>query len=59
MFPIVLAAGSGVAPFTTIGGNDQTYTQGRKETQWQINDNLVWTRARHTLKFGETLGHST
>ena len=52
-FPIVLAAGSGVAPFTTIGGNDQTYTQGRKVTQWQINDNLVWTRGRHTLKFGE------
>ncbi|MGB6691642.1 MAG: TonB-dependent receptor [Terracidiphilus sp.] len=52
-FPIVLAAGSGAAPFTTVGGNDQTYTQGRKVTQWQINDNLVWTRGRHTFKFGE------
>jgi hypothetical protein len=52
-FPIVLAGGSSNAPFTTIGGNDQTYTQGRRVTQWQINDNLVWTRGRHSLKFGE------
>ena len=29
-FPIVLAGGSSNAPFTTIGGNDQTYTQGRR-----------------------------
>ena len=40
-------------PFTTLGGNDQTYTQGRKVTQWQINDNLIWTRGRHSFKFGE------
>ena len=51
-FPIVLAGGSSNAPFTTIGGNDQTYTQGRKVTQWQINDNLIWTRGRHSFKFG-------
>ena len=51
-FPIVLAAGSSNLPFTTIGGNDQTYPQGRKVTQWQVNDNLVWTLHRHTLKFG-------
>jgi Carboxypeptidase regulatory-like domain len=52
-FPIVLAGGSSNAPFTTIGGNNQTYTQGRKVTQWQINDNLIWTHARHSFKFGE------
>ena len=52
-FPIVLAGGSSNAPFTTIGGNDQTYTQGRKVTQWQINDNLIWTHGRHSFKFGE------
>ena len=52
-FPIVLAGGSSNAPFTTIGGDDQTYTQGRKVTQWQINDNLIWTRGRHSFKFGE------
>ncbi len=51
-FPIVLAAGSSNVPFTTIGGNDQTYPQGRKVTQWQINDTLIWTRHSHTLKFG-------
>ena len=53
IFPIVLAGGSSNAPFTTLGGNDQTYTQGRKVTQWQINDNLIWTRGRHSFKFGE------
>ncbi|MGB6133182.1 MAG: carboxypeptidase-like regulatory domain-containing protein [Acidobacteriaceae bacterium] len=52
-FPIVLAPGSSNAPFTTIGGDDQTFPQGRKVTQWQINDNLVWTRGRNTWKFGE------
>jgi hypothetical protein len=52
IFPIVLAGGSSNAPFTTLGGNDQTYTQGRKVTQWQINDNLIWSRGRHSFKFG-------
>jgi hypothetical protein len=51
-FPIVLAGGTNNAPFTTIGGNNNTYPQGRKVTQWQINDNLVWTRTSHTFKFG-------
>lgn len=51
-FPIVLAAGSNNAPFTTIGGNDNTYPQGRKVTQWQVNDNLIWTVNQHTFKFG-------
>ncbi len=51
-FPIVLAGDSSNAPFTTVGGDDQTFPQGRKVTQWQINDNLVWTRGAHTWKFG-------
>ena len=51
-FPIVLASGSSSVPFTAIGGNDNTFPQGRKVTQWQINDNLTWTRGMHTLKFG-------
>jgi hypothetical protein len=51
-FPIVLASGSGSVPFTTIGGNDNTYPQGRKVTQWQVNDNLTWTHDKHTWKFG-------
>jgi hypothetical protein len=51
-FPIVLTAGSNNAPFTTIGGNNNTYPQGRNVTQWQINDNLIWIRGRNTYKFG-------
>jgi hypothetical protein len=51
-FPIVLMAGSNDAPFTTIGGNDNTYPQGRNVTQWQINDNLDWTRGKHSYRFG-------
>ncbi len=51
-FPIVLMAGSNDAPFTTIGGNDNTYPQGRKVTQWQINDNLDWTRGKNSFRFG-------
>lgn len=51
-FPIVLMAGSSGAPFTTIGGNDNTYPQGRNVTQWQINDNLDWTRGKHSYNFG-------
>lgn len=50
--PIVLTAGTNSAPFTTIGGNNNTYPQGRIVTQWQINDNLMGTRGRDTLKFG-------
>jgi hypothetical protein len=51
-FPIVLAAGSNDAPFTTVGGLDNTYPQGRKVTQWQINDNLDWNRGRQEFRFG-------
>ncbi len=51
-FPIVLEAGTSAVPFTTVGGNDNTYPQGRIVTQWQINDNLVWTVRRSTYKFG-------
>ena len=51
-FPILLAAGSSNAPFTAIGGNDNTYPQGRKVTQWQINDNLDWIRGKQEYRFG-------
>jgi len=51
-FPIVLAAGSNNAPFTTIGGNNNTYPQGRKVSQWQINDNLDWIRGKQEYRFG-------
>jgi hypothetical protein len=51
-FPVVLASGSDSVPFTTIGGLNDTFPQGRKVTQWQINNNLTWTRGPHTLHFG-------
>jgi hypothetical protein len=51
-FPIVLTSGSDSVPFTALGGLDNTFPQGRKVTQWQINDNLTWTRSKHTYHFG-------
>jgi hypothetical protein len=51
-YPIVLQSGSDSVPFTTFGGLNNTFPQGRKVTQWQINDNLTWTRKQHTLHFG-------
>ena len=51
-FPIVLAAGSNQAPFTTIGGDDNTVPQGRNVTQWQVNDNLDWIRGKQEYRFG-------
>jgi hypothetical protein len=51
-FPIVLAAGSNNAPFTAVGGNNNTYPQGRKVTQWQINDNLDWIRGEQEYRLG-------
>jgi hypothetical protein len=51
-FPINLTSGSDSVPFTAIGGLNDTFAQGRKVTQWQINDNLTWTRGQHTLHFG-------
>jgi hypothetical protein len=51
-YPIVLASGSDSVPFTTIGGLNETFPQGRKVTQWQVNDNLTWTLKKHTLHFG-------
>src|SRR5260370_18770192 len=41
------------ARFAALGGNNRSHTEGRKVTQWQLNDNLIWTHARHSFKFGE------
>jgi hypothetical protein len=51
-FPIVLQ-GSGVnAPFSTLGGLDNTWVQGRRAARVFINDNLAWTAGAHELRFG-------
>ena len=40
--------GSGAnAPFTTLGGLDNTWVQGRRATRFFINDNLAWTAGAH------------
>ena len=40
------------APFTTVGGLDNNWVQGRRATRFQINDNLTWITGRHEFKFG-------
>jgi len=47
-WPIVLEG----SPFTTIGGLDNTWIQGRRATRFFINDNLAWTMGAHELRFG-------
>ncbi len=45
--------GSGAnAPFTTLGGLDNTWVQGRRASRFFINDNLAWTLGAHELRFG-------
>ncbi len=51
-FPIVLEASGSSAPFTTIGGLDNTWIQGRRASRFFINDNLAWTVGAHEFRFG-------
>jgi carboxypeptidase family protein len=51
-FPIVLQGVGANAPFTTIGGLDNTWLQGRRATRFFINDNLAWSHGAHELRFG-------
>jgi hypothetical protein len=51
-FPIVLQGSGAGAPFTPIGGLDNTWVQGRRATRFFLNDNLAWTRGPHELRFG-------
>ncbi len=51
-FPIVLQGVGSSAPFTTIGGLDYNWVQGRRATRFQINDDLAWTVGRHQIKVG-------
>jgi hypothetical protein len=54
-FPIVLQGSGGNAPFTTIGGLDNTWVQGRKASRFFINDNLAWSHGAHELRFGTNM----
>ena len=51
-FPIVLQGSGANAPFTTIGGLDNTWVQGRRASRFFINDNLAWSHGAHEFRFG-------
>jgi len=51
-FPIVLQGVGANAPFTTIGGLDNTWVQGRRASRFFINDNLAWSHGSHEFRFG-------
>jgi len=51
-FPIVLQGVGANAPFTTLGGLDNTWLQGRRATRFFINDNLAWSHGNHEFRFG-------
>jgi hypothetical protein len=51
-FPIVLQGSGANAPFTTVGGLDNTWVQGRRASRFFINDNLAWSLGAHELRFG-------
>ena len=51
-WPIVLEGGGANAPFTRVGGLDNTWVQGRRASRFFINDNLAWTIGPHELRFG-------
>src|SRR5882724_2166537 len=44
-----------VPPFTLIGGSQFALPMGTASTVWQLNDNLTWSRGKHSLKFGENM----
>ena len=51
-FPIVLEGSGANAPFTTIGGLDNAWVQGRRAFRFFINDNLAWSHGAHELRLG-------
>src|SRR5450755_979496 len=51
-FPIVLEGSGANAPFTTLGGLDDTWIQGRRASRFFINDNLAWNHGAHEFRFG-------
>jgi hypothetical protein len=54
-FPIVLQAQGPNVPFTTLGGLDNLWPQGRNATRVQIDDDVTWARGRHEWRFGESV----
>jgi hypothetical protein len=51
-FPVVLQGSGANAPFTTLGGLNNTWVQGRRAARFFINDNFAWTNGSHEPRFG-------
>ncbi|HEY3940361.1 MAG TPA: hypothetical protein VGL97_23240, partial [Bryobacteraceae bacterium] len=51
-FPYTLGFGFGDGSFTDLGGESYLWPEGRNVTQYQVNDDLSWTKGRHTMSFG-------
>jgi hypothetical protein len=51
-FPIVFQGLGANAPFTPLGGLDNTWVQGRRASRFFINDNLAWSHGAHEFRFG-------
>jgi hypothetical protein len=51
-FPIVLQGSGANAPFTALGGLDNTWIQGRRASRFFINDNLAWSHGAHEVRVG-------
>jgi hypothetical protein len=49
-FPYNLAFAGGT--FTTLGGENSVFPQGRNSTQYQISNDFSWIKGRNNLKFG-------
>ena len=54
-FPIVLEGSGANAPFTPLGGLDNTWIQGRRASRFFINDNLAWGLGAHEFSFGTNI----
>jgi len=54
-FPIVLEGMGANAPFTTVGGLDNTWVQGRRASRLFVNDNLAWSHGAHELRLGTNM----
>jgi hypothetical protein len=53
--PIVLQAQGPNVPFSTVGGLDGLWPQGRTAARFQVNDDVTWTTGPHEWRFGESI----
>ena len=47
----------GSAPFTTLGGQDNAWVQGRRAARFFFNDNLAWSAGRARAAFRHEHAH--